>query len=282
MGSFLKVGLQTNMDTARWEVPITVPCQPGIARSGLGKVWDAVLVLDLADMRELVEAIFSNMFLELVDMTDSSRSFLTINWVGNDYFSWLLSKSITFLCLQICQILSSDTTHERLKQITALSQMPNFKNHCFKHQIKHSATLYILTLTRALVKCRITQDSILKAKPHENNYLTIAQPWHYCRPQLHLLIKTTPIALPVTWLIQSFSFYRHERHGGNCDIPGQACIICGILGSWIPGTFFPRHFYTIYAIFTRFYAIFTQFYVIFTRFNAIFAIFTLFFARQKI
>ena len=38
-----------------------------------------MLVLDLADMRELVEAIFSNLFLELVDMTDSSRSFLTIN-----------------------------------------------------------------------------------------------------------------------------------------------------------------------------------------------------------
>ena len=27
MGSFLKVGLQTNMDTAHWAVPITVPCQ---------------------------------------------------------------------------------------------------------------------------------------------------------------------------------------------------------------------------------------------------------------
>ena len=55
--------------------------------------------------------------------------------------------------------------------------------------------------------------------------------------------------------------------------------------------FFPRHFYTIYAIFTQFYAIFTQFYtiyVIFTRFYAIctrfyanFAIFPLFFARHK-
>ena len=32
--------------------------------------------------------------------------------------------------------------------------------------------------------------------------------------------------------------------------------------------FFPRHFYTIYAIFTRFYAIFTQFYIIFTEFHA--------------
>ena len=37
--------------------------------------------------------------------------------------------------------------------------------------------------------------------------------------------------------------------------------------------FFPRHFYTIYAIFTRFYAIFTRFYMIF-------AIFTLLFARH--
>ena len=34
--------------------------------------------------------------------------------------------------------------------------------------------------------------------------------------------------------------------------------------------FFPRHFYTIYAIFTRFYVIFAQFYMIFTRFYAIF------------
>ena len=203
-------------------------------------------------MRELVEAIFSNLFLELVDMTDSSRSFLTINWVGNDYFSWLLSKSITFLCLQICQILSSDTTHERLKQITALSQMPNIKTTALNTK-SNIRPHYISTLTRALVKCRITQDSILKAKPHENNYLTIAQPWHYCRPQLHLLIKTTPIALPVTWLIQSFSFYRHERHGGNCDIPGQACIICGILD--------PRHFFSpgTFTRFTRFLHDFTQF-----------------------
>ena len=61
---------------------------------------------------------------------------------------------------------------------------------------------------------------------------------------------------------------------------------CGILD--------PRHFYTIYAIFTRFYAIFaiftqsyailhdfTLFYAIFTRFYANFAIFPLFFARHK-
>ena len=73
----------------------------------------------------------------------------------------------------------------------------------------------------------------------------------------------------------------------------QACIICRILGSWIPGTFFPRHFYTIYAIFTQFYAIlhdfcaifhdfctilreFCDFYAIFCDFYAIFAIFTRF------
>ena len=63
----------------------------------------------------------------------------------------------------------------------------------------------------------------------------------------------------------------------TCQLDGegssQACIICGNAGSWIPGTCFPRHFYTIYAIFTRFYAIFTRFYMIF-------AIFTLFFARH--
>ena len=47
----------------------------------------------------------------------------------------------------------------------------------------------------------------------------------------------------------------------------QACIICGMLGCCIPGTFFPqallhdlRDFYTIYVIFTRFYTIFTQFF----------------------
>merc|ERR1719400_1262840 len=60
--------------------------------------------------------------------------------------------------------------------------------------------------------------------------------------------------------------------------------------------FFPRHFYTIYAIFTQFYAIlhdfcaifhdfctilreFCDFYAIFCDFYAIFAIFTRFFAR---
>ena len=59
----------------------------------------------------------------------------------------------------------------------------------------------------------------------------------------------------------------------NFETYDQACIICGNAGSWIPGTFFPRHFYTIYAIFTRFYAIFTRFYMIF-------AIFTLLFARH--
>ena len=52
-----------------------------------------------------------------------------------------------------------------------------------------------------------------------------------------------------------------------------------------PRHFFPpRHFYTIYAIFTQFMRFlhdFTQFYVIFTRFYAIFVIFTLFFARHK-
>ena len=44
----------------------------------------------------------------------------------------------------------------------------------------------------------------------------------------------------------------------------QGCRICGSVVALLPGIFFNRHFYTIYAIFTRFYAIFA----IFTRFLA--------------
>ena len=61
--------------------------------------------------------------------------------------------------------------------------------------------------------------------------------------------------------------------------------LCGILGSWIPGTFFSPGTFTRFA---RFLHNFTQFLRNFTRFlrflrdfNAIFAIFTLFFARHK-
>jgi len=42
----------------------------------------------------------------------------------------------------------------------------------------------------------------------------------------------------------------------------QACIICGIAVSWIPGTFFPqallRDFYDFYAIFANFTPFFAR------------------------
>ena len=52
-----------------------------------------------------------------------------------------------------------------------------------------------------------------------------------------------------------------DRFGGG----GQGCRISVSTAD--------RHFYTIYAIFTRFYVILAQFYMIFTRFYATFAIF---------
>ena len=39
----------------------------------------------------------------------------------------------------------------------------------------------------------------------------------------------------------------------------QGCRICGSMVALLPGTFFNRHFYTIYAIFTWFYAILRDF-----------------------
>ena len=57
------------------------------------------------------------------------------------------------------------------------------------------------------------------------------------------------------------------------EVVNQGCRICVSVSALLPGTFFTRHFYTIYAILTRFYVIFAQFYMIFTQFYAIFAMF---------